>query len=473
MDLWRNIRQGTLITLFTLILVVPFGCEQQGRSQPTGFPASFADLAARVTPAVVNISTTSTVVVPGNPFRHLPAPGDDSPLSELFKHFRNQPDRQMKQLSIGSGIIISKDGYVITNNHMVDDTDEIRVKVSGGRELKARVVGRDLKTDLALLKISSPFENLPVLTLGDSDKMRVGDWVLAVGNPFGLEHSVTQGIISATGRVLGSGPFDNFLQTDTPINPGNSGGPLVNLQGEVIGITTAIVSGGQGIGFAIPSALAKPVIDQLKEKGRVVRGWIGVGAQTVTPEIARSFTLKEARGALVGDVEQESPAARAGIRQGDVIVSFAGRVVQDANALSRQVAETPVGKRARVQLVREGRELAITVQVRELHEDPQAAPRAAAPGQTLGLTVEELSEALRLHAKIEDTSGLVVVELEPGGRADQAGVRRGDLVKEVNRQPVHSLAEYQKALHDTPAGEPVLLLLKRGKQTLYASLELQ
>ena len=467
----RQSKRPALLVLLTLLFVIPFGCERQGSSQVIGFPKSFADLAEKVTPAVVNISTTATVKVPGNPFRHFFGPDDDSPLGELFKHYHEDiPDREQKQQSLGTGFIISKDGYIITNFHMVEDSSEIKVKISDGRELKAKVVGRDSKTDLALLKISSLFENLPVLSLGDSEKIRVGDWVLAVGNPFGLEHTVTQGIISATGRVLGSGPYDNFLQTDAPINPGNSGGPLVNLKGEVIGINTAIVSGGTGIGFAIPSALAKSVIAQLREKGKVVRGWIGVSIQTVTPEIAKSFGLKQARGALVGDLDPKGPAGRAGVRQGDIIVSYAGHGVKNSNDLPRMVAETPVGKQVPVVVLRDGKEVTITIKVEQLSEE-KAEVQSELPVQSLGMKVEGLTEQLREQAGITENSGVVVVEVETGGSAEEAGIQVGDVIKEVNRRPVKDLSDYHAALGAAKKGAPLLLLLKRGKQSLYASLE--
>jgi len=473
MTVWRWLKPGALVLLLTLFFVIPFGCESKGSSQTVGFPKSFADLAARVTPAVVNISSTSTVKVPGNPFRHFFGSEDDNALGEPSKPFHeDMPDREMKQQSLGSGFIISKDGFIITNNHMVEGSDEIKVKISDGRELKAKVVGRDPKTDLALLKISSLFENLPVLPLGDSEKVRVGDWVLSVGNPFGLEHTVTQGIISATGRVLGSGPYDNFLQTDAPINPGNSGGPLVNLRGEVVGINTAIVSGGQGIGFAIPSALARPVIAQLRDKGRVVRGYIGVSVQSVTPEIAQSFGLREPRGALVGDLEPGGPAASAGIRQGDIVVAYGGRTLKNANDLPRLVAETPVGKRVAVVLVRDGKEVQATVRIAELSEQKaEVRSEAEAPSQSLGMKVDTLTEGLRQQTGISEQSGVLVTEVEQGGSADEAGVQAGDLIVEVNRNPVRNLSDYNHALGAAKRGYPLLLLLRRGGQSRYASLE--
>jgi serine protease Do len=258
---------------FVFIIVVFFlgiqGCTRE-KDEVIGFPQSFADLSDKVKPAVVNISTTTTVRIPGTPFRHFYGPDETDPFRDFFKDFFGDiPDREMKQQSLGSGFIIDKDGYIITNNHVVDEADEIKVKLIDGREFKAKVIGKDSKSDLALIKISSLFKDLPALNLGDSDKIRVGDWVIAVGNPFGLANTVTQGIISARGRVLGTGPYDNFLQTDAPINPGNSGGPLVNMKGEVIGINTAIIARGQGIGFAVPSNMAKSIISQLDRKSVV------------------------------------------------------------------------------------------------------------------------------------------------------------------------------------------------------------
>ncbi len=359
----------TLLIFAVIFLATQEGCKSKQNSVETnteviGFPQSFADLAEKVKPAVVNISTETTVRIPGNPFRHFFGPDEEGPFGDFFKRFFGDiPDRELKQQSLGSGFIIDKDGYIITNNHVVEGADEIRVKLADKREFRARVVGRDPKTDLALIKISSVFKDLPTLPLGDSDKIRVGDWVLAIGNPFGLEHTVTQGIISATGRVIGSGPYDNFLQTDAPINPGNSGGPLINLKGEVIGINTAIIASGQGIGFAIPSNMAKSVISQLKEKGKVTRGWIGVSIQSLTPELARSFGLKETKGALVADVEPGGPADLAGIKRGDIIISFNEIEIKEMSDLPRIVAETPIGKTVNVKIIRNGKEKVLRITI--------------------------------------------------------------------------------------------------------------
>jgi serine protease Do len=451
-------------------------CENMAQTQIIGFPQSFADLAEKVKPAVVNISTTSTVTVPGHSSRNFFGPGQgdqNDQFNDFFKHYFDQmPDRKLKQQSLGSGFIIDRDGYIITNNHVVDNADEIKVKLSDGREFKAKVIGRDSKTDLALIKISSAVENLPVLALGDSEKMRVGDWVIAVGNPFGLEETVTQGIISATGRAIGAGPYDNFLQTDAPINPGNSGGPLVNLKGEVIGINSAIITGGQGIGFAIPSALAKTITTQLKEKGKVVRGWIGVTIQTITPELAQSFGMKEAKGALVGDVVKGGPAEKAGIRTGDVIVSFDGKNVKTSNDLPRLVAETAVGKTVDITVIREGNEVHVSVKVEELTEEKIAA-QSSAPVESLGMKVGDITPQIRQQLGTTEKTGVVVMSVEQESLAGEAGIQQGDVIKEVNRKDVRNLAEYNEALSGSGKGQPVLLLMKRGKQTFFVTMERQ
>lgn len=475
----KLVRLAKTISISLLLcfsLVAQGGCESKGKTEIIGFPQSFADLADKAKPAVVNISTTSTVKIPGNPFRQFfghEQGGQNEPFDDFFKRFFNEvPDQEMKQKSLGSGFIIDKDGFIITNNHVVDNADEIKVKLSDGREYKAKVIGRDSKTDLALIKISSPFENLPVLALGDSDKMRVGDWVMAVGNPFGLEQTVTQGIISATGRVIGSGPYDNFLQTDAPINPGNSGGPLVNLKGEVIGINSAIVPGGQGLGFAIPSALARSITNQLKEKGKVVRGWIGVTIQTVTPDLAASFGMKEAKGALVGDVVKGGPAEKGGIKTGDIIITFDGKNVKTSNDLPRLVAETAVGKTVDVTIIRESKETHLSVKVEEMTEE-KVASQSSEPVQSFGMKVDNLTPQLRQQLGISEKSGVVVMNVEQGSLADESGIQSGDIIKEVNRKTVKNMSDYNAAMASIGKGKPVLMLLKRGKQTFFVSMERQ
>ena len=476
MKRWKLAR---LVRTALLSLVIVSSCaslavaENPKKTEDGRFPHSFADLAEKVKPAVVNISATSTVTISGNPFHQFLEPGLDGredQFNDFFQHhFQGNPDQKLTQQSLGSGFITSKDGYIITNNHVVDNAQEIRVKLSDGREFQAKIIGRDETTDLALLKITDPAGDLPVLALGDSEKMRVGDWVLAIGNPFGLEHTVTQGIISATSRVIGSGPYDDFLQTDAPINPGNSGGPLINLRGEVVGITTAIFSGGQGLGFAIPSDLAKSVTAQLREKGKVERGYLGVGIQSVTPELAKSFGLREASGTLVSEVFKGGPAEKGGIRVGDVIVSFDGKKVKSSEDLPRLVAGTPAGKTVEVDVVREKRNLRISVRVERLKPATVAA-QATAPVQSLGMKLDDLSAKLRQQFGIEENSGVVVVTVEQGSPADEAGLQQGDLIEEVNREKIGNLAAFNKALGRSGKGEPLLLFVKREKQTFFATL---
>jgi serine protease Do len=465
------IRRISLLVLTIMVLGSSQGGCESKKPLATNALKSFADIAAKVKPAVVNISTTSTVKVPANPLEQFLGPNDDSPLGEFFRrNFGENGEREMKQQSLGSGSIINKDGLILTTNHVVDNAEEIKVKLSDGREFKAKVIGRDAKTDLALIKIASPFENLPVLSLGDSDQMRVGDWVIAVGNPFGLEETVTHGIISGTARVIGSGPYDNFLQTDAPINPGNSGGPLVNMVGEVIGINTIIVSGGQGLGFAVPSSLASSVVAQLREKGKVVRGWVGVSIQNVSPSIAKAFGLKEPKGALVAEVIGGSPADRTGMKSGDVITSFDGKEIKTANDLSRIVAGTPVGKEIKGTAIRNGKETEFRIKVEELTEE-RTASKAPPPLKGFGMKLEDMTPKLREQLKTTEKTGVVVVDVEPGSIAEDAGIKPGDVIREVNRKPVQNLAEYRAEAEKTKKGEPLLLLLKRGKQTFYISID--
>jgi serine protease Do len=478
----RAAKRLTRIAVLSIMAATFFcpnaGCEVkkgQGRQGPL---PSFADLVDLVKPSVVNISTVSTVKIPGNPFQFFFGPGNQGEEKGQFdnflkKFFGDIPDRELKQRSLGSGVIIDRAGYIVTNYHVVRRASDITVRLTDGREFKAKVVGRDSKTDITLIKITAPVQDLPVLALGDSDKMRVGDWVLAVGNPFGLAHTVTQGIISGTGRVIGTGPYDNFLQTDAPVNPGNSGGPLINLQGEVVGITTAIVATGQGIGFAVPSNVAKNVVNQLREKGKVVRGWIGVSVQEVTPEIAESFGMKRPVGALVGDVQPKSPAQAAGIRRGDIIVRFNGKEVRTVSDLPLMVAGTPVGRTVPLTVVREGKEITLTVKIGELTEDKGAQPpgKEETEESDFGLSLEDITPERQKALGIDDTAGVIVADVAKGSAAEEAGIESGDIIKEINRQPVKNLAEYRAALTKARKGAAVLLLVKRGAATFYVSLK--
>jgi serine protease Do len=473
----RFVRSRCFPAFFLYVLLFCLFICPHAQSQPrvrtsevTVFPPSLADLVDMVKPGVVNISATTTVKVPGNPFSHFFGPEDQGPFGDFFKRFWNDvPDRELKRRSLGSGFVIDKEGYIITNNHVVERADEITVRVNG-KEYKARTVGRDPKTDLALIRISNPVKDLQPLSLGDSDKMRVGDWVIAIGNPFGLEETVTKGIISATGRVIGAGPYDNFLQTDAPINPGNSGGPLLNLKGEVIGINTAIVATGQGIGFAIPVNTARLITTQLKEKGTVTRGWIGLTLQTLTPEIVQGLGLKETSGVVVSDVLPGGPADNAGMQKGDVITRFNGREVRNTPDLSRLIAETPIGTTVTVRTQRKGAQQDVTLKIAEMPHDSTAPAGRTQQGIDLGMNVDNILEKYQRQFQLRDRTGVVVVSVTPGGAAERAGMQAGDIIKELNRFSVRSLDDYRTILRQVKSGASLLLLVKRGGNTTYAAM---
>jgi len=464
------------ILLFCVLILGLLACPEapgQARirtSEITVFPPSLADLVDMVKPGVVNISATTTVKVPGNPFNHFFGPDDHGPFGDFFKRYWNDvPDRELKRRSLGSGFIIDKEGYIITNNHVVEKADEITVRVNG-KEYKARTVGRDSKTDLALIKLSAPVKDLQPLALGDSDKMRVGDWVIAIGNPFGLEETVTKGIISATGRVIGAGPYDNFLQTDAPINPGNSGGPLLNLKGEVIGINTAIVAAGQGIGFAIPVNTARLITSQLREKGTVTRGWVGLTLQSITPEIAQAMGLKETNGVLVSDVHAAGPGENAGIQKGDVITNFNGKEVRSASDLSRLVAETPINTTVTLRVQRKNAQQDLPIKIAEMPGDAPSPTGRVQTGTDLGMNVDNMLERYQRQFQLRDRMGVVVVNVAPGGAAEKAGIQAGDVIKELNRFSVRNLNDYRTILRQVKSGTSLLLLVKRAGNTFYVAM---
>jgi len=432
----RQVALGWLLSLFALTLAAT--------AQARTAPESFADLAERVLPIVVNISTSQ--VVEG-------APEGDS-FEELFRDFferRGGEDmpaipRQRRQSSLGSGFIIDPEGYIVTNHHVVEGADEITVRLHDNTSLKAEVVGTDDKTDLALLKVETSTP-LPAAEWGNSDLARVGDWVLAVGNPFGLGGTVTAGIISARQRDINAGPYDDFLQTDASINRGNSGGPTFNMDGQVIGVNTAIFSpsgGSIGIGFAIPSNMARGIIDSLREYGEVRRGWLGVHIQTLTEELAEGLRLPDANGALVASVVSNSPADLAGIQQGDVILEFDGRTVTEMRRLPRMVAETPVGRTVEVVVWRRGERQKLKVDVGLLDEtvaaalpQPEVIPSGEQRIEELGLTLSEISSELQQRFQIDrEAVGVVVTEVEEDSDAAERGLRPGDLIVEIDQEPV-------------------------------------
>ena len=435
-------------------------------------PASFSDLAEQVRPGVVNIQVVKKVKNVDFGFPHFfgnPS-GERNPFGDFFGPFsEGNPPGGYKQQGVGSGFVISQDGYILTNNHVVEGADQIKVKLTNGKEYNGKVVGRDPKTDLALVKIEGA-SDLHALKLGNSENLKVGNWVVAIGSPFGLEQTVTAGIVSAKGRVIGSGPYDNFIQTDASINPGNSGGPLINMKGEVVGINTAIIANGQGIGFAIPINTAKEIIPQLEEKGHVTRGWIGVSIQELTPELAKSLGLKEDKGALVAQVVPGGPAEKAGIEQGDVIVGFDGKEVSHSKDLPRIVASTPVGKAVAVKVSRNGNVMDRELKVGEMKEKGVEVSKGPSSHKALGIAVQNLTPEIAKELGVSKSGGVVVTRVEPGSPAADAGIQTGDVIREVNRKPVKDVQDFVSRVEKAKDQDNVLLLLQRGENNLFAAV---
>ncbi|MFZ0132379.1 MAG: DegQ family serine endoprotease [Desulfobacterales bacterium] len=439
----------------------------QAADAPRMVPENFSHLAEVARPAVVNIRTEKTVQGGGKVFRHFfgnPFGGRErDPFRDFFGAPEEGPSKEFKQRSLGSGFIIDKEGFIVTNNHVVEGADEIKVRLSNEKEYDAKVVGRDPKTDLALIKIEGATDLVP-LPIGNSDTQAVGTWVVAIGSPFGLEQTVTAGIVSAKGRIIGSGPYDDFIQTDASINPGNSGGPLINMNGEVIGINTAIVASGQGIGFAIPITMAKDIIDQLKTKGEVTRGWLGVGIQDLTPELAEYYKVKGETGVLVTQIFEGDPADKAGIKVNDIIKSVNGQPVTSSRELSRGIAALGVGQKAEITLLRDGREKTITVETAKRQEDQALASKDSENDDKLGLSLQALDPDMAARLGYEESEkGVLVTAVEGGSKADKAGVQQGDLIKEINHKPISGMEEFRKQMNQVKKGEPIMLLLKRGQ----------
>ena len=491
---WAMARQGVLMVAVAALLVGgglgigltggrvnPVGASGDTAmpAVPAGVPASFADLVEHVGASVVNIKVTKVEQMSGPSFGGPEGIDPNSPLGDFMQKFFGgqlpQGPRAHREQGAGSGFIISQDGYIVTNNHVVEGATEVTVTLANKQEYPAKVIGRDPKTDVALVKIE-PKEALTVARLGDSDHLRVGEWVVAVGNPFGLSNTVTKGIVSAKHRDIGAGPYDNFIQTDAPINPGNSGGPLFNLQGEVVGINTAIVPNGQGIGFAVAVNTAKALIPQLERTGEVTRGYLGVAIQPLTPALAKSMSLKDTTGALVAGVTKGSPAEIAGIQAGDVIVRFDGTAVAEMSALPSLVAATPVDTTVPVKILRNGAEQTLSVKVGRMpKERAEAANQPGSPAEpaqsTWGLALRDLDARQAQRAGVAPNDGVLVAAVTPDSPAERAGVHPGDVILEVNRHKVPSVAAAQAEAKKQEAGGSLLLLLKRGDASLFAALE--
>ena len=459
-----SILSGFFITFLTVMFFNSNNAFSAFGTDTVMVTANFSELAEKTKPSVVNIRTVKTIKGGGHVFKHFLKPpfGGKSPFDDFFgPFFDNGPAPDYKQRSLGSGFIIERDGYIVTNNHVIENADQIKVTLSDEKEYDAKVIGRDPKTDLALIKISSAGSLTPC-KLGDSDKLKVGSWVVAIGSPFGLEQTVTAGIVSAKGRKIGSGPYDDFIQTDASINPGNSGGPLINLEGEVVGINTAIVTGGQGIGFAIPINLAKGIIEQLKQSGEVTRGWLGVGIQELTPELAQYYGIKEKAGILVTQVYEGDPAYKAGIQPKDVIISVDGKTFNTPKELSMTIAKSAVGKQVSIELIREVKNKTVEVTLGK-QKASEMLTGSSEEGEDLGMKLADITPEIADRLGLpEDETGVVIADIMPGSKADNAELRQGDLIKEINRNLVNNIEDFHAVLKKIKPGGLVQLLVKRG-----------
>jgi len=465
----KHLNKLTVIILIVFVSVALMGMSDKTQGTPKQnskqmITGNISELAKKVRPAVVNISTVKTIPGGGRVFRHFYGSpfGNPDRFNDFFNpFFKNDRKRGFKQNSLGSGFLINRDGIIVTNNHVIENADQIKVKLANGKEFDANLVGRDPKTDLALIKIEGS-NNLVPLELGNSETLDVGTWVVAIGSPFGLEQTVTAGIVSGKGRILGSGPYDDFIQTDASINPGNSGGPLIAMNGKVVGINTAIVPNGQGIGFAIPIDLAKGIINQLKKNGKVSRGWLGIGIQDITEELAEYYKLRKKSGVLVTHVYPGDPADKGGIKQNDIILAINGKSVSSSRQLSRIIAEIGVGKRTEISILRNRKEKTVHVDIAKRPDTITLSHNRPDKQDDFGLATEQLGpdRAVQLGLNKHE-KGILIVEVRPGSKGEAAGVRAGDLIKEVNHIPVKNLENYRKQMNNLKKGEKLRLLLKR------------
>lgn len=467
----KRIKKFSQICLVVLLAGVLVGVGSQHLSArttaaPAMVPGTFSEVAEAVSPAVVNIRTVKTVKGGGRVYRHFgPSPfGEQDPFQDFFnKFFGDEKQREFKQRSLGSGFIIDRKGYIVTNNHVIENADKIKVRLKNEEEFDAEIVGRDPNTDLALIKIKSKTD-LPVLKIGDSDKLKVGQWVVAIGSPFGFEQTVTAGIVSAKGRVIGSGPYDDFIQTDASINPGNSGGPLINMAGEAVGINTAIIASGQGIGFAIPINMAGEIVSQLKSSGEVTRGWLGVAIQPLDKDLAEYYGLKDGQGVLVADVFDGDTAEKAGIRPRDIITEINGKKVKDSRDLTRTVAGLGVGDSAIITVIRDGapRTFTVTIAKREDAKLADSTPKKES-ADALGIKVSQLTEEMRQRFNLGEIEGVIVMAVDSEGKGAEAGVQVGDIIKEVNRHKIKTVDDYEAEIKRVDSGKKVKMLIQRPR----------
>ncbi|MCK5140052.1 MAG: DegQ family serine endoprotease [Thermodesulfovibrionia bacterium] len=438
-----------------------------------GDSTAFSDIVKAVSPSVVNISTTKIIKRDSSPFSHF-----FDPFNDFFESFRIP--KKWKERSLGSGVVVSSDGYIITNNHVIERADEIKVILYDKQEYKGKIIGKDPKTDVAVIKISA--KDLPAVKWGDSDGLQVGEFVLAFGNSYGFSHTVTMGIVSAVGRAnVGIADYEDFIQTDAAINPGNSGGPLVNIKGELIGINTAIFSrtgGSQGIGFAIPSNMVELVMKQLVKEGKVTRGWLGITIQSVTPELAKEFGLKNGKGALVSDVFSGSPAEKAGIKRGDVILQIKGRTVRDSESLRNIVAQTEAGSRIKLKIIRDNKPVSLTATIAEYPEDlskasvRQPEQRLEEKNYLAGFTVIDITmEIAKQLGLSRGEKGVVIVKVEPYSAADESGLKKGDVIQELNKKRVTNLRDFNNITSHIKEGDAVLLYVNRGERKFYITFK--
>lgn len=484
----KRMRKGLIWSLCAGVLIFGlFFCMDRDRVNSTpknnqltsvrSLGQAFVEVAKKVQPAVVNITTEKTITV--RPWERF---GEDffkgSPFEDFFRGFGFSPrekgrEYQHKQRSGGSGVIVDKEGYVLTNNHVVEGADKVKVRLNDGREFIATVKGQDPRTDLAVLHIKA--KDLPVATLGDSDKLEVGEWAIAIGSPFGLEHTVTVGVISAKGRSgLGTGTYEDFIQTDASINPGNSGGPLINIDGEVIGINAMIIQPGTGIGFAIPINMAKQILNDLIKQGKVVRPWLGISVQDITPEIAEQFQLKEKEGAIVAQVHQGTGAEKAGIISGDIIKSVEDKPIKNVSELIKEILKRKVGQKVKLVIIRDGKEISLEVTLSAQPERLEAMKEKEVEDR-LGVEVQELTPQLAMLYRIskEIKRGVVVTNVEEGSPADDIGLQEGDVILEINRKKIETIKDFEKAVKDINLEKGIVLRLHRRGNTFYHSFKKQ